>query len=141
MKNRRTIFLIFGFIMLFNAIFINGAYIVSGKFPEGLLAFAFTIMTFCLAYLAPHLAEKDERAQRIRERAIYSSYFWGNGFCGYVNDTLQPYINFKSCYLSRIIPFRGILYIYRLFKHGLLCKKILNVLLKWDQSINTGTIL
>ncbi|MER2039003.1 MAG: hypothetical protein ABS944_12735 [Solibacillus sp.] len=80
MKNRRTIFLIFGFIMLFNAIFINGAYIVSGKFPEGLLAFAFTIMTFCLAYLAPHLAEKDERAQRIRERAIYSSYFWGMGF-------------------------------------------------------------
>lgn len=41
---------------------------------------AITIMAFCLANLAPHFAEKDERAQKIRERAVYISYFWGMGF-------------------------------------------------------------
>ena len=80
MGNNRGIFLILGFIFLANALVINGAYIYSGKFPEALMAVALTIMAFCLAYLAPHFAEKDERAQKIRERAIYSSYFWGMGF-------------------------------------------------------------
>ena len=80
MKNNRAIFLIFGFIMLVNALVINGAYIFSGKFPEALMTVALTIMAFCLAYLAPHFAAKDEREQKIRERAIYISYFWGIGF-------------------------------------------------------------
>ncbi|MGM9943709.1 MAG: hypothetical protein ACI33M_02135 [Lysinibacillus sp.] len=80
MKNKRVIFLILGFIMLVNALLINGAYISSGKFPEALMAVALTIMAFCLAYLAPHFAAKDERAQKIRERAVYISYFWGISF-------------------------------------------------------------
>ena len=80
MKNTRGMFLIFGFIMLVSALVINGAYIFSGKFPEALMTVALSIMAFCLAYLAPHFAEKDERAQKIRERAIYISYFWGIGF-------------------------------------------------------------
>ena len=80
MKNNGGIFLIFGFIMLVSALVINSAYISSGKFPEALMTVALTIMAFCLAYLAPHFAEKDERAQKIRERAIYISYFWGIGF-------------------------------------------------------------
>ena len=80
MKNNKVIFLILGFIMLINALLINGAYIFSGKFPEALMAVAVAVMAFCLAYLAPHFAEKDERAQKIRERAIYIGYFWGIGF-------------------------------------------------------------
>lgn len=80
MKNTRAIFLILGFIMLVNALIMNGAYIFSGKFPEALMAVALTVMSFCLAYLAPQFAAKDERAQRIRERAVYISYFWGIGF-------------------------------------------------------------
>ena len=80
MKNSRGMFLIFGFIMLASAVVINGAYIFSGKFPEALMAVAVAVMAFCLAYLAPHFAAKDERAQKIRERAIYISYFWGIGF-------------------------------------------------------------
>ena len=80
MKNNRVIFLIIGFIMLINAFLINGAYIFSGKFPEWLMIVALTIMAFCLAYLAPHFSAKDERAQKIRERAVYISYFWGIGF-------------------------------------------------------------
>lgn len=80
MKNNRVIFLILGFIMLINALLINGAYIFSGKFPEALMAVAVAVMAFCLAYLAPHFAAKDERAQKIRERAVYISYFWGLGF-------------------------------------------------------------
>ena len=80
MKNNRGMFLIIGFIMLISALVINGASIFSGKFPSDLMAVALTIMSFCLAYLAPHFAEKDERAQKIRERAVYISYFWGIGF-------------------------------------------------------------
>lgn len=80
MKNNRAIFLILGLIMLINTLLINGAYIFSGKFPEALMTVALTVMAFCLSYLAPHFAVKDERAQKIRERAIYMSYFWGIGF-------------------------------------------------------------
>lgn len=78
--NKKVIFLIVGFIMLFNSIIINGAYVIEGKFPDALMTVALTIMSFCLAYLVPHFAVKDERAQKIRERAIYISYFWGIGF-------------------------------------------------------------
>ena len=80
MKNLKQTYLILGIIMLFNAVIINGAYLYSGKFPEALMAIAMTIMSFCLAYLTPHFSTKDERAQKIRERAIYISYFWGLGF-------------------------------------------------------------
>ena len=80
MKNNRAIFLILGVIMLINSLIINGSYIASGKFPEALMVVALTIMAFCLAYLAPHFSAKDERAQKIRERAVYISYFWGIGF-------------------------------------------------------------
>lgn len=80
MKNNRIIFCIVGFIMLINAVMMNGAYLLAGKFPEGLMIVALTIMSFCLAYLTPHFAAKDERAQKIRERAVYMSYFWGVGF-------------------------------------------------------------
>ena len=80
MKNNRAIFLILGVIMLINSLIINGSYIASGKFPEALMTVALTIMAFCLAYLTPHFAKKDERAQKIRERAVYISYFWGIGF-------------------------------------------------------------
>ena len=80
MKNNSVIFLIIGVILLINSLLINGAYIASGKFPEGLMVVALTIMAFCLAYLAPHFSAKDERAQKIRERAVYISYFWGIGF-------------------------------------------------------------
>lgn len=90
MNNKRVIFLIIGFIMLLNAIFINGAYIFSGKFPEALMAVAVTIMAFCLAYLAPHFAAKDERAQKIRERAVYISYFWGIGFAVILMTIFNP---------------------------------------------------
>ena len=80
MSSSRRFFLIMGFFMLFNAILINVAQISAGKFPEALMTVAITIMCFCLAYLAPHFAAKDERAQKIRERAVYISYFWGIGF-------------------------------------------------------------
>lgn len=80
MGNNRFLFLFLGIVMLINAILFNGAFIVQGKFPEHLMAIALTIMAFCLAYLSPHFAAKDERAQKIRERAVYISYFWGISF-------------------------------------------------------------
>ena len=58
MKNNRVIFLIIGFIMLINAFLINGAYIFSGKFPEGLMIVALTIMAFCSFKTKNY--EKDE---------------------------------------------------------------------------------
>ena len=90
MKNYRAIYLLLGFIMLINALLINSAYIFSGKFPEGLMTVALTIMAFCLAYLAPHFSAKDERAQKIRERAVYISYFWGIGFAVILMSIFNP---------------------------------------------------
>ena len=92
MNNKRAIFLILGFIMLVNTTIINGAYISVGKFPE-LMSVALTIMIFCLAYLSPHLDVKDERAQKIRERAIYISYFWGMGFAIILMIIFNPNTN------------------------------------------------
>lgn len=80
MHSYKAIFLILGFIFFINALIMNGVSIIAGKFPDALMAIALTIMCFCLAYLTPHFAVKDERAQKIRERAVYMSYFWGIGF-------------------------------------------------------------
>ena len=79
-NGNRSFFLFIGVFMLLIGIFINGSYMFSGKFPDALMVVALSIMAFCLAYLEPHFAAKDERAQKIRERAIYISYFWGMSF-------------------------------------------------------------
>ena len=39
------------------------------------LLFAFTVMSFSLSYLYPHLKEKDERAKMIRQKGMFYSYF------------------------------------------------------------------
>lgn len=80
MNSKRTLFLLLGVIFLLNGLIINGASMYAGQFPGALMAFAMAVMSFCLAYLSPHFAAKDERAQAIRERAVYISYFWGVGF-------------------------------------------------------------
>jgi hypothetical protein len=64
MKNNKLVFLISGVILLVNAVFVNWAYISSGKFPEGLMTVAITIMSFCMAYLSDHFAAKDEHARK-----------------------------------------------------------------------------
>lgn len=79
-NGNRSFFLFIGVFMFLIGIFINGTYIFSRKFPEALLVVALSIMVFCLAHLEPHFAAKDERAQKIRERALYISYFWGMSF-------------------------------------------------------------
>lgn len=73
----RSFFLFIGIFMLLIGILINGSHMFSGKFPDALMVVALSIMAFSLAYLEPHFAAKDERAQKIRERATYISYFWG----------------------------------------------------------------
>lgn len=79
-NGNRSFFLFIGVFMLIVGIFINGNYIFSGKFPDALMVISLSVMAFCLAYLEPHFAAKDERAQKIRERALYISYFWGMSF-------------------------------------------------------------
>lgn len=81
--------------MLVNALLINGAYISSGKFPEALMIVAMAIMAFCLAYVAPYFAVKDERARKIRERAVYMSYFWGIGFAFILMIVFNPTSNIQ----------------------------------------------
>ncbi|MGE7624799.1 hypothetical protein ACQKMD_17625 [Viridibacillus sp. NPDC096237] len=75
MKETKMGFIIMGFIFGVMALFINGVSISVNKFPSSLMLIAICIMCFCLAYLAPHLTVKDERAQKIRERSIYVNYF------------------------------------------------------------------
>jgi len=93
MRINKLIFLILGFIMFLNAIVVNWAYISIGKFPEGLMLIAITIMSFSLAYLSDHFAAKDERAQKIRERGIYMSYFWMVGTISVLLILVNPYLN------------------------------------------------
>lgn len=92
MKNNKTAFLILGIIMFLNALFVNWAYISSGKFPEGLMLISITIMSFCLAYLSDHFTAKDERAQKIRERGVYVSYFWMLGIIFVLLLIINPYL-------------------------------------------------
>lgn len=106
MKNSKLIFLILGIIMFLNALVVNWAYILSGKFPEGLMLIAITIMSFCLAYLSDHFAAKDERAQKIRERGIYVSYFWMLGIIFVLLLFINPYlgiINISAYHLLTLI--------------------------------------
>lgn len=106
MKNNKFIFLLLGVIMFLNALIVNWAYISSGKFPEGLMLMALTIMSFCLAYLSDHFAAKDERAQKIRERGIYVSYFWMLGIIFILLLFINPYldiINISAYHLLTLI--------------------------------------
>ncbi|MEH7247968.1 hypothetical protein V7114_14420 [Neobacillus niacini] len=106
MKNSKVIFLILGVIMFLNALVVNWAYISSGKFPEGLMLIAITIMSFCLSYLSDHFAAKDERAQKIRERGIYVSYFWMLGIIFGLLLLINPYlgiINISAYHLLTLI--------------------------------------
>lgn len=106
MKNSKLIFLILGVIMFLNTLVVNWAYISSGKFPEGLMLIAITIMSFCLAYLSDHFAAKDERAQKIRERGIYVSYFWMLGIIFVLLLFINPYlglINISAYHLLTLI--------------------------------------
>jgi len=106
MKNSKAAFLILGVIMLLNALFVNWAYISSGKFPEGLMFISITIMSFCLAYLSDHFAAKDERAQKIRERGVYVSYFWMLGIIFFLFLIINPYLgvlNISAYHLLTLI--------------------------------------
>ena len=77
---KRTPFIALGIIMCLMAVLTNGVAIIEQQFPEHLMLIAMTVICFCLAYLAPHFEAKDERAQKIRERAVFISYFWGLSF-------------------------------------------------------------
>lgn len=90
MGSNKAFYLIFGTFMFICALLVNGAYLSQGKFPEGLMLFAMSILGFCLAYLVPHFAAKDERAQKIRERAVYISYFWGLSFAILLMIVVNP---------------------------------------------------
>jgi hypothetical protein len=93
MRKNKFIFLLLGVIMFLNALVVNWVYISSGKFPEGLMLIAMTIMSFSLAYLSDHFAAKDERAQKIRERGVYVSYFWMLGIISVLLIIVNPYLS------------------------------------------------
>ena len=106
MKNGKLVYIILGVMMLLNALIVNWAYISSGKFPEGLMLIALTIMSFCLAFLSDHFAAKDERAQKIRERGVYVSYFWMLGLIFVLLLVINPYldvINISAYHLLTLI--------------------------------------
>ena len=90
MGSNKAFYLIFGVFMFICALIGNVPFLLQGKFPEVLIVFSMSIMGFCLAYLAPHFAKKDERAQKIRERAIYISYFWGLSFAVILMIVVNP---------------------------------------------------
>lgn len=114
MNNKRVAFLIIGVIMLFNAVIVNGTFIINGRFPDGLMTIALTIMSFGLAYLAPHFTEKDECAQKIRERAIYISYFWCVSYVIILMLIFKPTSNIDLIFFHTLTIF-AVLYISTVF--------------------------
>lgn len=95
MKNKQLVFYILGTILFIYALVLNLPSILDFEFPNAIMAFGLAIMAFCLAYLTTHFAEKDERAQKIRERAIYMSYFWGMGFLLVLLIVFNPLSTFE----------------------------------------------
>lgn len=116
MKQRSKLtFLILGVLMLLNALVVNWAYITSGKFPEGLMLIAMTILSFCLAYLSDHFAAKDERAQKIKERSVYVSYFWVLGIITALLVFINPYFGIVSISAYHLLSLIASLYITVVF--------------------------
>lgn len=95
MKNKQLLFYILGAVLFIHALVLNLPSILAFEFPNAIMAFGLAIMAFCLAYLTPHFAEKDERAQKIRERAVYMSYFWGMGFLFLLFMLFNPFSTFE----------------------------------------------
>lgn len=93
MKGSKATYIVLGIIMSALAILYNGADIYVGQFPNDLMIVAMAIICFCMAYLAPHFEAKDERAQKIRERAVYMSYFWVLGFSVILMIVFNPISN------------------------------------------------
>lgn len=73
-KKNQKVYLVTGIVMLLMSVYINIGYLMKGDFPEGILLFAAGINQICLAYLAPHIFPKDERAKQIREKAMSTNY-------------------------------------------------------------------
>ncbi|MFF5995626.1 hypothetical protein AAGS61_12885 [Lysinibacillus sp. KU-BSD001] len=92
----RSLCIIMGFFFLIVGGLINWAHISQGKFPESLMIIGIAIMCFCLAYLDSHFKAKDERAQKIRERGIYISYFWLLAIMLILLILVNPYFNIIS---------------------------------------------
>lgn len=115
MRNGKLVYIILGFIMLLNAVLVNWAYISTGKFPEGLMLIALTIMSFCLAFLSDHFAAKDERAQKIRERGVYMSYFWMLGIIFVLLLIINPYLDVINISAYHLLTLIASLYISIVF--------------------------
>ena len=100
MKGSKTTYIVLGIIMSALAILFNGADIYVGQFPNDLMTVAMAIICFCMAYLVPHFEAKDERAQKIRERAVYMSYFWVLGFSVILMFIFNPISNINMAALD-----------------------------------------
>lgn len=75
MKNYKILYLILSIFFLILSILFNLNTFIEGSFPENILLFALTIITFCLFILSDHFIPKDERTKKIKEKSIYSSFF------------------------------------------------------------------
>lgn len=74
-NRNQLIYLISGIAFLLFSIYLNWGYLNRGDFPDALLFVAVGISQLGLAYLAPHIFPKDERARTIREKAMNVNYF------------------------------------------------------------------
>lgn len=115
MKNRKLTFQILGVILFLNALVVNWSFISAGKFPEGLMLIAITIMSFCLVYLSDHFAAKDERAQKIRERGVFVSYFWMLGIISALIVAINPYFGVLHISAYHLLLLIGSLFISVVF--------------------------
>jgi len=72
-------------------------------------------MCFCLGYLSGPFAAKDERAQKIRERGVYISYFLMVGMIFILLLCINPYLGFFTISAYHLLTLIGSLYIAVVF--------------------------
>lgn len=96
MKNIKLLMAFLGIILMITSLIINGIQISLGSFPDDLFLFSAAIVALSVAYLTDHFSAKDERATKIRERAIYISYFWMLGFILILLTIVNPELSLIS---------------------------------------------
>ena len=74
-RRNQLIYLAFALLAIPLSVYGNYFYIANGAFPEGIMLFSLGTSSLMMAYLAPHLFPKDERAKEIIGKSMTFNYF------------------------------------------------------------------
>ncbi|KYG29579.1 hypothetical protein [Alkalihalobacillus trypoxylicola] len=74
-KESKRLFLISGLIVTIISIYINIDDVIKGHFPNAIMLLALGMNHLLMAYLSPHLFQRDERSKMILGKSMFANYF------------------------------------------------------------------